>query len=201
MIKTLIFLASAAVIAVAGTDEVVNGAIALLSGTGVTGNVTFVDQADGKVRVTGRIVGLLAGEYGFHVHQKGDITGGCASTLSHFNPYGKQHGHPEDENRHVGDLGNIHFDETGTANINFVDSMIKLSGPSSIIGRGLVLHERNDDYGRSLHPDSKTTGNAGGRVACGVIGILDSRNNGNKAASAFILIATLAFSIVFPFML
>lgn len=87
-------------------------------------------------------------------------------------PLQKQHGHPNDEDRHVGDLGNVEFDETRIGRIDFVDNLISLIGPHSILGRGLVLHEKADDFGRSDHPDSRKTGNAGGRVACGVIGIL-----------------------------
>lgn len=82
------------------------------------------------------------------------------------------HGHPNDPIRHVGDLGNVQFNEEGISNIDFVDSKLALRGPHGIIGRGLVLHERGDDFGRTSHPDSRTTGNAGGRVACGVIGLL-----------------------------
>lgn len=84
----------------------------------------------------------------------------------------RDHGHPHDENRHVGDLGNIVFDETQTSVLDFKDSKIALYGDHCIIGRSVVLHEKSDDFGRSDHPDSKKTGNAGGRVACGVIGIL-----------------------------
>ncbi|KAI8435323.1 hypothetical protein MSG28_003649, partial [Choristoneura fumiferana] len=140
-------------------------------GPDIQGNVTFTQTHDGKVRVEGTILGLNHGQYGFHVHEKGDITGGCLSTGSHFNPEHKQHGHPNDEDRHVGDLGNVEFDETRIGRIDFVDNLISLVGPHSILGRGLVLHERADDFGRSDHPDSRKTGNAGGRVACGVIGI------------------------------
>lgn len=64
------------------------------------------------------------------------------------------------------------FDENRVATIDFTDDLISLIGPYSILGRGVVLHERADDFGRSNHPDSKKTGNAGGRVACGVVGIL-----------------------------
>lgn len=56
--------------------------------------------------------------------------------------------------------------------VNITDGLITLSGPNSIIGRGVVLHGREDDLGRTDHPDSKTTGNAGPRVSCGVIGIV-----------------------------
>lgn len=82
------------------------------------------------------------------------------------------HGHPNDKERHVGDLGNVVFDENNVANIDFYDGVITVVGPHGILGRAVVLHEKQDDYGRSSHPDSRKTGNAGGRVACGVIGIL-----------------------------
>ncbi|XP_050666761.1 superoxide dismutase [Cu-Zn]-like [Leptidea sinapis] len=138
----------------------------------IQGNLTFTQLDEHKVRVEGVIAGLPPGQYGFHVHQKGDITGGCLSTGPHFNPENKDHGHPNDENRHVGDLGNIEFDENSVSRIDFVDSMISLYGPHCILGRAVVLHEKQDDYGRGRHPDSRKTGNAGGRAACGVIGIL-----------------------------
>ncbi|XP_038215808.1 superoxide dismutase [Cu-Zn] 2-like [Zerene cesonia] len=139
----------------------------------IHGNITFTQVDTNKVRVEGVIVGLPAGQYGFHVHEKGDITGGCLSTGPHFNPEHKDHGHPNDENRHVGDLGNIVFNENSVATLDFVDSGISLYGPHCILGRAVVLHEKADDFGRSDHPDSRKTGNAGGRVACGVIGIFE----------------------------
>lgn len=97
----------------------------------------------------------------------------CRSKISTISyQFQKDHGHPGDNNRHVGDLGNIAFNENRVATIDFTDGLISLIGPHSILGRGVVLHEKADDFGRSSHPDSKKTGNAGGRVACGVIGIL-----------------------------
>ncbi|CAH2074610.1 unnamed protein product, partial [Iphiclides podalirius] len=136
----------------------------------VHGNVTFVRQPDGKVRVSGVIVGMPPGHYGFHIYEKGDITGGCGNNGGHFNPHNKEHGHPEEENRHAGDLGNVQFDENGVSNVDFTDGVIQLWGPHSIVGRAIVLHSMADDYGKGGHPDSKKTGNAGSHVACGVIG-------------------------------
>uniref|UniRef100_H9BE67 Superoxide dismutase [Cu-Zn] n=1 Tax=Antheraea pernyi TaxID=7119 RepID=H9BE67_ANTPE len=147
-------------------------AIAHLVGENIRGNITFTQQPDGKVHVEGSIVGLPPGHYGFHVHEKGDITGGCGSTGAHFNPEHKEHGHPGDENRHVGDLGNVEFDSNYSSRIDMVDSFLSIVGPHGILGRAVVLREKADDFGRTNHPDSRKTGNAGGRVACGVIGIL-----------------------------
>lgn len=82
------------------------------------------------------------------------------------------HGAPGDEIRHVGDLGNVEANENGLAATSFSDSLITLHGARSIIGRGVVVHEKIDDLGQGGHADSKKTGNAGGRVGCGVIGVL-----------------------------
>jgi Cu-Zn family superoxide dismutase len=69
-----------------------------------------------------------------HVHEFGDNTNGCTSAGPHFNPFAKTHGAPDDENRHVGDLGNIKTDETGLAKGKIEDKFIKLIGPCSILG-------------------------------------------------------------------
>lgn len=83
-----------------------------------------------------------------------------------------KHGGPLDQIRHIGDLGNVFADSNGIATTSFSDAVISLYGPRSIIGRAIVVHSSEDDLGKSEHPDSHKTGNAGGRVACGVIGIV-----------------------------
>jgi len=145
-------------------------AACMLEGEVVKGQVKFV-EANGVVTVTGSVTGLAPGKHGFHVHQFGDYTGGCGSTGGHFNPGKHDHAGPEDEKRHVGDLGNIVAGEDGTATVNIVDKVIKLTGTESIIGRAMVVHADEDDLGRGGHELSLTTGNAGARLACGVIGI------------------------------
>lgn len=82
-----------------------------------------------------------------------------------------QHGGPIDPHRHVGDLGNIAADDNGTVTLQIVDEQISLTGPLSIAGRGIVVHEKEDDLGRGGNPESLKTGNAGARLACGVIGL------------------------------
>uniref|UniRef100_I1JRI8 superoxide dismutase n=1 Tax=Glycine max TaxID=3847 RepID=I1JRI8_SOYBN len=83
-------------------------AVAVLgSSEGVTGTIHFVQEGSGPTTVTGSLAGLKPGLHGFHVHALGDTTNGCLSTGSHFNPNNKEHGAPEDENRHAGDLGNV----------------------------------------------------------------------------------------------
>lgn len=82
------------------------------------------------------------------------------------------HGAREAQIRHVGDLGNVIADENGRVSTSFSDSVITLYGARSIIGRAVVVHSDEDDFGLTDHPDSHKTGNAGGRVACGIVGIL-----------------------------
>ncbi|XP_046327653.1 superoxide dismutase [Cu-Zn] [Haliotis rufescens] len=138
----------------------------------VKGTVYFSQgDADSPVKVTGSITGLTEGKHGFHVHQFGDNTNGCTSAGSHFNPFGKTHGAPEDEIRHAGDLGNITADPSGEAKIDIADKIISLTGDKSIIGRTIVVHAGVDDLGKGGNEESLKTGNAGGRQACGVIGI------------------------------
>jgi len=138
----------------------------------VTGTVHFEQEGDGPVVLTGELSGLTDGLHGFHVHQFGDNTNGCVSAGPHFNPDGCSHGAPTDPQgeRHAGDLGNVEA-AGGTAKISISDSMISLTGEKSIIGRTMVVHADVDDLGKGGHELSKSTGNAGARSACGVIGI------------------------------
>lgn len=109
--------------------------------------------------------------HGFHVHESGDLTKGCESMCAHFNPYSLSHGGREDLIRHVGDLGNLEADDDGKVSIQFTDHLIKLRGDeANIIGRGLIIHADPDDCGKGSYTDSKTTGHAGKRIACAIIG-------------------------------
>jgi len=144
-------------------------AVAVLKGPVVEGTIWFTQTGD-SVHITGELSGLTEGLHGFHVHEYGDSTNGCISAGAHFNPYKKVHGGPDDEVRHVGDLGNVVAPADGKAIIDFTDKLIQLQGECSIIGRSLVVHADPDDLGKGGHELSPTTGNAGARVACGVIG-------------------------------
>jgi len=94
------------------------------------------------------------------------------STGGHYNPEKLEHGAPNDQVRHIGDLGNIRANDQGVAETKFSDQVITLAGHWSIVGRAVVIHSGIDDLGKTNHPDSKKTGNAGGRAGCGVVGIM-----------------------------
>lgn len=121
--------------------------------------------------VTGEISGLAPGLHGFHIHEFGDNTNGCTSAGPHFNPTKQEHGAPDAAVRHVGDLGNIEAGSDGIAKIDLSDKLISLNGDNNIVGRTVVVHADIDDLGVGGHDLSKSTGNAGARLGCGVIGI------------------------------
>ena len=132
-------------------------------GSKVKGTVTFTKEKRG-VRVVADVSGLSPGEHGFHIHEKGDCSApDGASAGAHFNPSGMPHGGPNSLRRHSGDFGNLTADSSGRARADFVDPYLTFSGPSSIIGRAVIVHPQADDL------ISQPAGNAGARAACGVI--------------------------------
>ena len=129
------------------------------------GEATF-EQVGDKVRVVIFVQGLKPDqEHGMHIHEKGDCSSGDGmSTGGHFNPFGKPHAQHTSPNRHAGDLPSLKANKQGRANVQVdLDVVTVTAGPASIIGRGLVVHADPDDY------KTQPTGNAGARIACGVI--------------------------------
>ena len=134
-------------------------------GNNVTGNATFTQKGD-KVVVAAKVTGLKPNqEHGFHVHDKGDCSSGDGmSAAGHFNPKGSPHGHHSTQARHAGDMPNLKADAYGNANMTAELDIITVSeGPTSVVGRGLIVHAQPDDY------KSQPVGNAGARMACAVI--------------------------------
>lgn len=124
--------------------------------------VVKLTQTDEGVRVQGTVRNLSPGEHGFHIHEFGDLRGNDGKAAGgHFNPEGKKHGGPEDAEHHAGDLGNITANDEGTAEVNKLAKGLKLH---FVVGRSLVVHGEADDL------ESQPSGDAGARVALGVIG-------------------------------
>jgi Cu-Zn family superoxide dismutase len=140
-----------------------------------SGLVLFKQESvDGPTLIKGKFTGLKSNsKHGFHIHEFGDLTDGCITAGGHYNPLGMTHGGPNAEIRHVGDLGNVTSDANGNATYEISDNLISLSGKYSIVGRSCVIHADEDDLGQGNFPDSKTTGHAGARLACGVIALCD----------------------------
>ncbi|GMU21092.1 MAG: hypothetical protein AMXMBFR13_11860 [Phycisphaerae bacterium] len=146
-------------------------AVAVMHAAGdqqITGTVTFMEEQAG-VRIAADIRGLEPNSvHAFHIHEFGDCTAGDFSSAGgHYNPWDATHGGPDTskEKHHAGDLGNIEANAEGVALKELVMQHITIAGQNPILGRAVILHAGQDDL------KSDPAGNAGGRIACGVIGI------------------------------
>ena len=171
--KKLIPLAAAALLAACQStsspkpDEAARATAALqpTKGSKAFGEATF-EQVGDKVRVIVFAQGFKPdAEHGFHIHEAGDCgSGDGMSAKGHFNPHGKPHGDPKSAERHAGDLPSLKAGKDGRARIDAtVDAISIGQGAGNIVGRGLIIHADPDDY------KTQPTGNAGARIACGVI--------------------------------
>jgi Cu-Zn family superoxide dismutase len=139
------------------------------AGQNCHGVVRFTQEGD-SVKVVADLEGLSPNQkHAFHIHQYGDCTSADGmSAGGHYNPEGHQHGLPQAGNRHAGDLGNVESDKDGKAHYEITVTNISISGTKNpILGRAVIVHAKVDDGGQPV-------GNAGGRIACGVIGVANS---------------------------
>ena len=156
-------------VSVRGADSPVVQAVVVLhptAGQHCHGVVHFAQDGD-SVKVVADLEGLAPGQrHAFHIHQFGDCTSADGmSAGGHYNPEGHQHGLPDTDKRHAGDLGNVQADSEGKAHYEItVDNISILGQKNPIIGRAVVVHAKPDD-------GSQPVGNAGARIGCGVIGV------------------------------
>lgn len=133
------------------------------SNSKLTGKATF-SAVEGGVKVSIKVSGGPPGQIATHVHETGDCSAPDGKSAGgHFNPQSHAHGLPDGE-RHLGDLGNIPIaaDGTGSLEITVKGANLKAGDAQSFLGRSIIVHEKKDDGGQP-------TGNAGGRIGCGVI--------------------------------
>jgi len=139
------------------------------SGSLVSGALVLRPMGDG-VHITGEVGGLKPGDVrGFHIHERGDCSAADASTAGgHFNPGAQPHGRASQGAHHAGDSDNLVADGKGVARVDAHVRGVTLGGGAAndIAGRAIIVHAAADDY------TTQPTGNAGARVACGVIRIL-----------------------------
>jgi Cu-Zn family superoxide dismutase len=133
----------------------------------VVGNAQFSEDENG-VNITATVLqGLEPGEYGIHVHEKGETTPDFEAAGKHFNPTEAKHGFNNPEGPHAGDLENIIVREDGTADYQATTDRVTLSGGESSLldsdGSALVIHAKADDY------MTDPSGESGDRVVAGVI--------------------------------
>jgi Cu-Zn family superoxide dismutase len=140
--------------------------LAPTQGHTASGTLTLAVEGD-ALHLTGRLAGLPPnGEFGFHIHEKGDCSAPDASSAGgHFNPANAPHGNPQGETHHAGDMLNAKSDADGVAQVDAVTTGVSLTAgqPNDARGKAIVLHEKPDDYA------TQPSGNSGARIACGVI--------------------------------
>ncbi len=143
--------------------------LASASGSLVSGRLTLKPNHRG-VHITGDIGGFNPGDVrGFHIHETGDCSAVDASSAGgHFNPAKQSHGRAGHGAHHAGDSDNLVADANGVAHLDVQVNGVTLGGGAAndIAGRAIIVHAQADDY------TSQPTGNAGARVACGVIHVV-----------------------------
>jgi len=133
-------------------------------GNAVKGEVRFF-KTDFGLRVVGNVEGLIPGKHGIHIHENGDCAEAGKAAGGHYNPHGVAHGFiPKDTaaKAHVGDMGNVTVDSSGHGDFSVDMVGVHMNGVNPVDGKAVILHEKEDDFGQP-------TGNAGGRIACGII--------------------------------
>ncbi len=141
------------------------------SGQTAKGTVHFTDVGDGNIEVQVDLTAVPPGVHGFHIHEKGDCGNNAQNAGGHFNPTGMVHGAPDAVSHHAGDFGNVTADANGEVHTRFTTHSISLKAVdmTNPVGRAVVLHEKADDL------VSQPSGNAGARIACGVIETMTGR--------------------------
>ena len=166
MIQKITFGLSVAILVAAAGARAQGPTVTLkpTQGSIVNGTISLATMGTG-VHFTGTVTGLTPGKHGFHIHEIGDCSAPDATSAGgHFNPDKKAHGDPKAPEHHAGDLGNIEADSSGIAKVSIHGAGLTLAaGANSVMGKAIIVHAAEDDL------KTQPTGNAGARLACGVI--------------------------------
>ncbi|MBL8267935.1 superoxide dismutase family protein [Steroidobacter sp.] len=154
----------------ATAEATAGGAVQLSPTKGNTANGGLnVSAAGSGVKLSGMIQGLKPdSEFGFHFHEKGDCSAPDATSAgAHFNPTDHDHGNPQAQPHHAGDMLNVKSDAQGVAEVSIDNPEVSLQTgqPNDILGKALVVHAKPDDY------QTQPSGDSGDRIACGVVAI------------------------------
>lgn len=146
------------------TGPTASATLSPTSGSTAMGTVRLTQLGDGSVRVTVDLTGVPPGVHGFHIHDKGDCGDNGNAAGGHYNPASTAHGAPTADPHHAGDFGNLTADAGGRVKHEFTTRSVTVAaGPMSAVGHAVILHADPDDL------VTQPTGNAGARIACGVV--------------------------------
>ena len=140
----------------------------LKNAEGKTVGEATLTQGPHGVLIAVDLTGVPAGAHAFHIHQVGTCEPPFTSAGGHFNPMGKQHGFMNPKGMHAGDFPNITVPEGGKLKFDvFATGVTLKKGMKNSLfdkdGSSIVIHQGTDDY------KSDPAGDAGPRIACGVI--------------------------------
>ena len=170
--KKLVLFSISLVILGACASYHANGPMAMAtlaptSGQTAQGTVHLQERSDGTVEVTADLMNVPPGTHGFHIHEKGDCGDNGNAAGGHYNPGATAHGAPDAMPHHAGDWGNVTADASGHVHTTFTTSSITVaSGAMSAVGHAIILHGNPDDL------TTQPSGNAGPRIACGVVTLM-----------------------------
>lgn len=146
------------------TGPAATATLAPTSGSTASGTVNLQQMGDGSVEVTVNLTGVPPGVHGFHIHEHGNCGDNGNAAGGHYNPTGAPHGAPHADPHHAGDFGNVTADAQGNVSTRFTTRSITVAeGPITAVGHAIILHANPDDL------TTQPTGNAGARIACGVV--------------------------------
>ena len=151
-------------------------AIAHIKGVGsnqINGAATFIEE-NGFVKLMVELRGVDKEKIAIHIHELGDCESLDGSSAGgHWNPTQEQHGKWGELPFHSGDIGNIDANSSGFGKLTLKTNLWCLSCNDSlknIVGKSIIIHQGEDDF------SSQPSGNAGPRIGCGVIRLIDSSN-------------------------
>jgi superoxide dismutase, Cu-Zn family len=168
MKANLLLVAPALLFAAAAHGQSATAHADLTDATGKSVGSAMLTQTAGGVRITATLSNLPPGVHAMHIHTVGKCEAPAFTTAGgHFNPEGKKHGMDNPDGMHAGDLPNFTVAADGSAKVTVTAAHATLEGGDSSLfhdgGTALVVHGMADDY------KTDPAGNAGPRIACGVI--------------------------------